>query len=147
MARYGEDRASYEEAKQLDLDTLDRDELLKIAAHLKGRVISKNFRVKQSDSDEEIRRKIRRMLRIEDKPTPAAEPDPRLEVDRKELARIGAERPHVEAERRHQRPSRDVVVEVDPVLCTRCAKRPRHFDDLCKRCAHETGQRPTGKVM
>lgn len=30
--------------------------------------------------------------------------------------------------------------------CIRCRRRPRHFDDLCKRCANETGQRPTGPV-
>jgi len=32
------------------------------------------------------------------------------------------------------------------VMCSRCNKRPRHFNDLCKRCADELGLRPTGKV-
>lgn len=31
-------------------------------------------------------------------------------------------------------------------LCVRCRRRERHFDDLCKRCANETGARPHGKV-
>jgi len=31
-------------------------------------------------------------------------------------------------------------------LCSRCEKRPRHFDDLCKRCANEIGVRPRGPV-
>ena len=31
-------------------------------------------------------------------------------------------------------------------LCSRCERRPRHFDDLCKRCANDLGVRPHGKV-
>lgn len=31
-------------------------------------------------------------------------------------------------------------------LCVQCGKKPRHFGDLCKRCANASGQRPVGKV-
>jgi hypothetical protein len=34
----------------------------------------------------------------------------------------------------------------DPILCARCQKKPRHFDQWCKRCANTLGVRPTGKV-
>jgi hypothetical protein len=43
-----------------------------------------------------------------------------------------------------ERPAADPV-EVD-TLCSRCGRRDRHFDDLCKRCADEVGVRPKGKV-
>lgn len=31
-------------------------------------------------------------------------------------------------------------------LCSKCRKRQRHFDDLCKRCANDLGIRPSGKI-
>ena len=37
-------------------------------------------------------------------------------------------------------------LETEAPKCTRCGKRPQHFDTLCKRCANETGNRPTGKI-
>lgn len=43
-----------------------------------------------------------------------------------------------------------VVVERQPprdLRCARCQKRSRRFDDLCGRCAEETGTRPRGKVV
>jgi len=45
--------------------------------------------------------------------------------------------------RRETRPA-DIVQQ--GTMCSRCNKRPRKFDDLCGRCAEETGVRPKGKV-
>src|SRR5215472_6286028 len=45
--------------------------------------------------------------------------------------------------RRETRPA-DIVQQ--DIKCSRCNKRPRKFDDLCGRCAEETGVRPKGKV-
>jgi hypothetical protein len=46
---------------------------------------------------------------------------------------------------------RRVAVDNNPAqedtnLRSRCHKRPRHFDEYCKRCANELGIRPTGKI-
>lgn len=38
------------------------------------------------------------------------------------------------------------AAEPSVALCARCQKKPRHFEELCKRCANELGQRPSGKV-
>lgn len=37
-------------------------------------------------------------------------------------------------------------LEMEAPLCERCKKRPRKFDNLCGRCAEETGVRTHGKV-
>lgn len=47
----------------------------------------------------------------------------------------------IESKRKREQPAQVVNLK-----CVRCNKRPRHFDDLCKRCANELGLRPTGKV-
>lgn len=38
---------------------------------------------------------------------------------------------------------RGVVIDTK---CSRCHKRSRAFDDLCKRCANDVGSRPVGKI-
>lgn len=63
---------------------------------------------------------------------------------RRRLALKQAERARARAARMAQRET-DAVVMLGR-MCSECDRRPAVFDDLCKRCAHAKGTRPTGKV-
>ncbi len=55
------------------------------------------------------------------------------------LAKLFVDSLFEEADRYHRRPR-------VPKMCIQCGKREAHFGDVCKRCADESGIRPTGKV-
>jgi glucan biosynthesis protein len=46
----------------------------------------------------------------------------------------------------HRAETRPAATQSETHVCSNCERRPRHFDDLCKRCANELGRRPTGPV-
>jgi len=64
-----------------------------------------------------------------------------------EAARAVVQAEHDELRKRrlaHREPVQAVVMEGRK--CSRCKKRPAKFDNLCGRCAEETGARTKGKV-
>lgn len=75
---------------------------------------------------------------------------PWVETCREVVREFGRRQAAARAVARAERIARGKPPEPAPAtaehLCSRCARRERHFDTFCKRCANELGVRPRGKV-